>query len=131
MLINIIRISLSIISLIITIVIYKEYKCVVIHNKNLKADYEKAIKERDDYFEFLELYKKEFEKNKKIIEKTKEMENILKAIIYKFANNEMEISEDDIKKANETDLYMEDSYMKFAKRLKVLSQRNYLKTETE
>lgn len=61
------------------------------------------------------------------VEINKNLENIVKAILYKFKNYEVEIDLDDIKKVEKGEIYIEESYMKFAKRVKLLFKQNYLK----
>lgn len=74
---------------------------------------------------------KEMEKTVKAQSQVKELESILKALLYNFGNYEVEISEDDIHKAERGNIYIEDSFMKFAKRVKLLFAENYFDTKKE
>lgn len=62
------------------------------------------------------------EKDKQI----KELENILKAIIYKFSNNQVEVSTEDIRVASRGNLYEEASYTKDARIYKVIFAENFM-----
>jgi len=68
--------------------------------------------------------------NFKYCEITKELENLVKAIVFKFNNHQIEIDEDDIKKAERGEIYIEQSYMKFAKIVKIIFKENKLKNIT-
>lgn len=61
------------------------------------------------------------------VEINRNLENIVKAILYKFNNYEVEIDLDDIKRVEKGEIYIEESHMKFAKRVKLLFKQNYLK----
>lgn len=61
------------------------------------------------------------------VEINKDLENIVKAILYKFNNYEVEIDLDDIKTVEKGEIYIEESYMKFAKRVKLLFKEKLLK----
>lgn len=74
---------------------------------------------------------KEIEKTAKAQSQAKELEGILKALIYNFGNYEVEVTEDDIHKAERGNIYIEDSFMKFAKRVKLLFAENYFDTKKE
>lgn len=62
------------------------------------------------------------EKNKQI----EELESVLKAVICKFINNQIELDIDDINKAAEGTLYKEKSFMKFAYVYKVYFKENFV-----
>lgn len=62
------------------------------------------------------------EKDKQI----KELESILKAIICKFSNNQIEVSAEDIRGASRGNLYEEGSYTKNARIYKVIFSENFI-----
>ena len=65
------------------------------------------------------------------VEINKGLENIVKAILYQFGNYEIEISEEDIKRAETGVIYIENSYFKFAQKVKLIFKKNYLMKEKE
>lgn len=58
-----------------------------------------------------------------------EMYNFLKAITMKTPKEEIELSIDEIKKAKRYKLYVEDSYLKYAKKLKIIDPNNIVKID--
>ncbi len=75
--------------------------------------------------EIQEKGKSNFEYNKIV----KELENLVKAVVFSFNNHQIEIDEDDIRKAERGEIYIEQSYMKFAKIVKLIFKENKLKNE--
>lgn len=66
--------------------------------------------------------------------KTNQLEDanrMLKGLLYNFNNYEVEISEDDMKKAERGNIYIEEAYLKFAKRVKLLFNENYFDTKKD
>lgn len=61
----------------------------------------------------------------------KELDRMFKALLYNFNNYEVEISEDDMKRAERGNIYIEQAYLKFAKRVKLLFNENYFDTKKE
>jgi hypothetical protein len=61
----------------------------------------------------------------------KELDRMFKALLYNFNNYEVEISEDDMKAAERGNIYIEQAYLKFAKRVKLLFNENYFDTKKD
>jgi hypothetical protein len=61
----------------------------------------------------------------------KELDRMFKALLYSFNNYEVEISEDDMKAAERGNIYIEQAYLKFAKRVKLLFNENYFDTKKD
>ncbi|MCI8362255.1 MAG: hypothetical protein HFJ41_03855 [Clostridia bacterium] len=59
----------------------------------------------------------------------KEFENLVKAMLFKFNNYQIEIDKDDIRKAEKGEIYIEQSYMKFAKIVKLIFKENKIKNK--
>lgn len=49
--------------------------------------------------------------------------NMLKAVLMQFSEKEIEVDTDKLEEARNYELYVEDSYLKFAKRLKLIDKR--------
>ena len=59
-------------------------------------------------------------KNKEI---NYELYNMLKAVLMQLATKEIEVDIDKLEEARNYELYVEDSYLKFAKRIKLIDKR--------
>ena len=55
--------------------------------------------------------------------------NILKAILIQLGEKEIEIDIDKIEEAKRYELYVEDSYLKYAKRLKIIEPSNIVEID--
>ena len=49
--------------------------------------------------------------------------NMLKAVLMQFSEKEIEVDRDKLEEARNYELYVEDSYLKFAKRIKLIDKR--------
>lgn len=92
--------------------------------KELQEQVENLEKQNDELQYIIQEKGKNNFKYKEIV---KELENLVKAIVFKFNNYQIEIDEDDIRKAERGEIYIEESYMKFAKIVKLIFKENKLK----
>ena len=58
-----------------------------------------------------------------------EMYNFIKAILLKLGTKELEIEKDLIKEAERYNLYVEDSYLKYAKKIQLIDYKNTIKID--
>lgn len=88
-------------------------------------------KSRIEYLEKEVQRLEEFERwhQNNVADINKNLLNILKAILYKCNNNELVITDNDIKQAGEGDIYMTKDLMRFAQRVKLVFKENKLKEE--
>ena len=114
------------ISLVITT---NRYRFLKIHSEVIEEDNKKLRKEKEENINYIDLYEIKYKENIKSENKIKEIENILKAVVYKFSDNEIKISTKDINEAERGHIYLDHSYMESGKRIKLLFDENYLKKE--
>lgn len=55
--------------------------------------------------------------------------NMLKAVLMQLPTKEIEVDIDKIEEAKRYELYVEDSYLKYAKRLKIIEPSNIVETD--
>ena len=64
-------------------------------------------------------------------EQIEELENVLKAVICKYSDNQIEVTKSDIEKAKTGELYKETSYLKLANTYKVIFKKNFVIKRSE
>lgn len=64
-------------------------------------------------------------------EQIEELENVLKAVICKYSDNQIEVTKSDIEEAKTGELYKETSYLKFANTYKVIFKKNFVIKRSE
>lgn len=94
---------------------YKSKKQLKQEIQNLK---EEINNEKQEKFKIL--------RNRKI---NVEMYNFIKAILLKLGTKELEIDINLIKEAEKYNLYVEDSYLKYAKKIQLIDYKNTIKID--
>ena len=93
----------------------------------------KSKKELMEEIEILKFKNNELQQNVYTLQRNREINydlyNMAKAILKQLGLNEIEIDNDKIKEVERLELYIEDSYMKFAKRIKLIDKNKIPKID--